>query len=323
MDKNQVTESKPNASFFTWLLKILKLPLVIYKFLFYKEVRQSLSGKVVLITGASSGLGEALCHVFYSAGAKVILAARRVEELERVKSDLLLTHSTTETSHPPVILKLDLTDLNELPNKVKEVLDIFGHIDILVNNGGISVRSEAIKTKIDVDIKIMLTNYFGTVALTKSVLPSMIERKQGRILCISSVQGKIAIPHRAAYSASKHALQAFCDSLRAEVDEHNIKVTLISPGYISTNFSLNALTGNGNLYGKMDATTEHGTDPLVMAKDILQAVLRDKKDVIICSLAPKLAYWLRFICPSLYFFIMSKRARKLSKQNNSSFNKED
>lgn len=92
----------------------------------------------------------------------------------------------------------------------------------------------------------MLTNYFGTIALTKAVLPSMIARKEGRILCIGSMQGKIAIPQRASYGASKHALQAFCDSLRAEVDEHNIKVTIISPGYISTNFSLNAFTGSGS-----------------------------------------------------------------------------
>jgi dehydrogenase/reductase SDR family member 7B len=162
----------------------------------------------------------------------------------------------------------------------------------------------------------MLTNYFGTLALTKALLPSMMERKSGRIVCISSVQGKFAIPHRAAYSASKHAMQAFCDSLRAEMDEHNVKVTLISPGYISTNLSLNALTGSGNSYGKMDDTTAHGADPIEMANDIVRAILDDKKDVILCSLAPKLAYWIRIYFPSLYFWIMAKRARKLSKQAN-------
>lgn len=178
------------------------------------------------------------------------------------------------------------------------------------------MRESAINTKIDVDIKIMLTNYFGTVALTKAVLPSMIERKQGRIVCIGSVQGKFAIPQRASYSASKHAMQAFCDSLRAEMDEHNVKVTLISPGYISTNLSLNALTGTGNSYGKMDETTAHGTDPIEMANDIVRSILADKKDVILCSFAPKLAYWIRFYFPSLYFWIMAKRAHKLSKQAN-------
>lgn len=282
-------------------------------------------------------MGEALAHVFYTTGCKLVLASRRIEELERVKRDLLQIEDVGVT-HAPMILPLDLTDINSLPEKVNHVLETFGHIDILVNNGkrrskhvylisfnnwlsylyftgGVSIRSNAVDTKVDVDIKIMLTNYFGTIALTKSVLPSMISRKEGRILCISSVQGKFAIPQRASYSASKHALQAFCDSLRAEVDEHNVKVTLISPGYISTNFSFNALTGSGNAYAKMDDATAHGTDPIEMANYILQAVLKDKKDVIICDLAPKLAYYIRFLCPSLYFWIMSKRAQKLSKQN--------
>ena len=109
-------------------------------------------------------------------------------------------------------------------------------------------------------------------------------------------------------------MQAFSDSLRAEVDEHNIKVTLISPGYISTNLSLNALTGSGQSYGKMDENTSHGADPIQMAHDIVRAILADKKDVILCSFAPKLAYWIRVLFPSLYFWIMAKRAHKLSQQ---------
>jgi dehydrogenase/reductase SDR family protein 7B len=167
---------------------------------------------------------------------------------------------------------------------------------------------------VDIDIKIMLTNYFGTVALTKAVLPSMIQRKEGRVVCIGSVQGKIAIPHRAAYSASKHAMQAFCDSLRAEMDEHNVKVTLISPGWISTNLSLNALTGSGVSYGKMDNETAQGADPIELANEIVRAVLDDKKDVVSASLSPRLAILIRSWCPSLYFWIMAKRAHKLSKQ---------
>lgn len=162
----------------------------------------------------------------------------------------------------------------------------------------------------------MLTNYFGTVALTKAVLPSMIKRKQGRIVCIGSVQGKVAIPHRAAYSASKHALQGFCDSLRAEMDEHNVKVTLISPGWISTNLSLNALTGSGVKFGKMDDATAQGADPIELAHEILRAVLADKKDVVSASLSPRLAVLIRAWWPSLYFWIMAKRAHKLSKQAN-------
>lgn len=145
--------------------------------------------QVVVITGASSGLGEALAHNFYVAGCKVVLAARRREELERVRTDLLEIHSVSVRrwcrfsrlfvielfshisqpipTHPPVVLPLDLTDLNGMPAKVNEIEKIFGHIDILINNGGVSVRSDVLSTAMDVDIKVMLVNYFGSVALTK------------------------------------------------------------------------------------------------------------------------------------------------------------
>lgn len=212
------------------------------------------------------------------------------------------------------MLPLDLVDLNGLQEKVDKVLQTHGQIDILVNNGGISVRSEVIDTKIDVDVKIMHVNYFGTVSLTKAVLPSMIKRREGRILCIGSVQGKFGIPQRSAYAASKHALQAFCDSLRAEMAENNIKVTLISPGHINTSLSLNALTGSGSKHGEMDSSTLAGADRFELSKEILRRVLSDEKDVILAPIAPRLAYYLRFWCPSLYFWIMAERAKKLHKQ---------
>lgn len=196
---------------------------------------------------------------------------------------------------------------------MKQILDIHGHIDILINNGGVSVRSDVVGTQIDVDIKIMLVNYFGTAALTKAVLPSMIARKDGRIVCISSVQGKLAIPQRSAYSASKHALQAFCDSLRAEMDEHNVKVTLISPGYINTPLSMNALTGDGSTYGKVDHATANGVDPLKLSQQILETVLSDKKDVVFAPFTSNAAIWIRFFSPALYFWLMAQRARKFSK----------
>lgn len=275
-----------------------------------RRYRECLPGKVVLITGASSGLGEALAHTFFLAGCKVVLAARRKDELERVRKDLLALHTTVVT-HSPVVVPLDLSDINSLPNKVKEVLEIHGQIDILINNGGISVRSDCLSTALDVDIKVMLVNYFGTVALSKACLPSMIKRKEGRIVCVSSVQGKFSIPHRSAYGASKHALQAFCDSLRAEMAENNVRVTLVSPGYINTALSLNALTGTGKQYGKIDSTTASGSSPEKVAKLILKAVLRDEDDITIAPIAPRLAYWIRHLCPPLYFRIMASRAKKV------------
>lgn len=209
-------------------------------------------------------------------------------------------------------MPLDLADLNSIPEKIQQILDIYQSIDILVNNGGISVRAEVLKTAIDVDLKVMLVNYLGTVAITKAVLPSMVERKSGHIVCVSSVQGKFAIPQRSAYTASKHALQAFCDSLRAEMDVHNIHVTVISPGYINTALSMNALTGSGQSYGRMDAATETGANPDTMARQIVQAVQRGSPDVVIAPLAPRIAQYIRCLWPSLYFWIMARRAKKMS-----------
>lgn len=174
-----------------------------------------------------------------------------------------------------------------MPEKVDEIEKIFGYIDILINNGGVSVRSDVLSTAMDVDIKVMLVNYFGSVALTKgastffalrnffasfcvrisilnfpAALPTMLKRKEGLVVCVSSVQGKFSLPHRSAYSASKHAMQAFCDSLRAEVAEHNVKVLCVSPGYINTALSLNALTGSGRNYGSKWISLKFNIFPL-------------------------------------------------------------
>ncbi|GLV38785.1 uncharacterized protein CBL_05783 [Carabus blaptoides fortunei] len=291
------------------------IPWLCFKFIKafnYKRKFASLSGKVVLITGASSGLGEALAHAFYSQGCKVVLAARRKDELERVKNDLMQMHATVPT-YPPVVVPVDLSELNSLPGQVSSVLAIFGHIDILINNGGISYRGGVNETNIDVDIKVMLVNYFGQVALTKAVLPMMLARGCGHIVAVSSVQGRIALPNRSAYAASKHALQAFSDTLRAEVSNHGIKVTVVSPGYIQTKLSLNALTGSGQTYGVMDTTTANGYESEYVAREIVKAVVNESPELVISQLGGRFAIVIRTFMPSLYFWIMSKRAKNADK----------
>jgi len=290
----------------------LTIPWIVFKVcraIVLKRNYNALLGKVVVITGASSGLGEALAHEFYKQGCQVVLCARRRQELERVRTDLLRTHPTVPTL-PPIINPLDLSDINALPTHVEKILSITGKIDILINNGGVSHRGSVVATKPDVDIKIMLVNYFGAVALTKAVLPGMIKQKSGHIVFISSIQGLVALPERSAYSASKHALQAFSDSLRAEVATHNILVSVVSPGYIKTEMSLNALTATGNKYGEMDATTESGYLPAYVAEAIGKAVVQKKKEVVISTLLPKIAIFLRKYLPSMYFYVMVKRAKK-------------
>lgn len=299
-----------------WILGCVSLtvsiPWLIYQLIggaHSRRARCKLKEKVVMITGASSGLGESLAHSFYKAGCRVILSARRQNELERVRNDLLAMHVTVPT-YPPVILPLDLSDLNSLPERITQALAIFGHIDILIHNGGISNRGDVLSTNVDVAIKVMVVNYFGQMALTKAVLPSMIKRRSGHIVVVSSVQGRIAIPFRSAYAASKHALQAFSDTLRAEVAKYNIKVSVISPGYIATALSLNALTGSGERHGVMDSTVASGYKPDYVAEKILCAVADGKKELIISPIVPRLAVLIRTIAPSLYFWVMERRARK-------------
>lgn len=272
-----------------------------------------LEDKVVLITGASSGLGEALAHEFHKSHSKVILAARRKEELQRVKDDLLAL-GCLDAAHEPAIILLDLNDLKDIPKKAEEVLGIHGKVDILVNNGGISYRGEIASTSIDVDLQVMLINYLGHVRLTKALLPSMVKQNNGHIIAVSSIQGKIAIPFRSAYSASKHATQAFFDVLRSELGETNIHVCVISPGYIRTNLSLNAVTGNGSTYGVMDRTTSTGMEPKNVADAIIGAILSRKNELVLSGFLPQVVLILRILCPSLYFYLMKKRAYRLRRE---------
>ena len=140
----------------------------------------------------------------------------------------------------------------------------------------------------------------------------MIETNSGQIVVISSVQGHLALPYRSAYTASKHALQAFCDSLRAELFATNVSVCVVSPGYLKTNLSLNAVTGSGQPYGLMDATTASGLEPSIAAENILMSVLKNDKQLVLCPLFPKIAIFLRFVFPNIYFYLMKKRAEKES-----------
>jgi len=232
------------------------------------------SNKVVWITGASSGLGEALAYEFSFQGARLVLSARRIDELERVKNSC---------THPEdvMLIPIDLSNHTEYDILAKQVVDQMGQIDVLVNNGGISQRSWVKDTPLDLDKKIMDINYFGAVALSKAVLPYMLPRKTGHFVVISSVTGKVGVKLRTAYAASKHALFGFFDSLRAELWEDNIKVTMFCPGYIRTKISVNAVTKDGSPQNSMDKNSEEGMEPQVFAKKAVAAIAKGKEEVYI------------------------------------------
>lgn len=250
-----------------------------------------IADKVVWLTGASGGIGEALAHALAKKGAKLILSARRQEELERVKSEIGGDESKTR------ILTIDLADSTTLPSKVKEAETFYGHVDILINNAGLSQRDTIINTSLDVDRKLMEVNYFGTISLSKNLLPSMVERQSGHHVIITSTVGIINTPFRSAYGASKHALHGFYDVLRAEHHKDNIKVSLILPGYIKTNISFNALTGDGTKQNSMDPGQENGMSAERCAQLIVKSIEANKQQAYIGGLKEKAGIYIKRFWP--------------------------
>ena len=216
-------------------------------------VSEYFKDKNVWLTGASSGIGKALACALSAKGANLILTSRDVLSLEKVKQSL---HSPNNCT----IFSADLSNETEVNLLADKVLKEFPKIDILINNAGISQRDYAINTSVEVDRKLMEVNYFAPVSLTKRLLPSMLESRSGHIVVISSVTGHLGTPMRSGYAASKHALHGFFDSLRAETENNGLKTTIVCPGYIKTNISLNALTGDGSPQNKMDENTGKGID---------------------------------------------------------------
>lgn len=231
--------------------------------------------KIVWITGASSGIGEALAKAFAAEGAKLVLTARRLPELQRV------VNSFESDKDQHLIFSLDMEHTLDFQPYVDQVLSKYGRIDYLINNAGISQRDYVVNSSIDVFTKLIQINYLSVVALTKAILPHMMAQKSGHIAAISSVSGRLGSPKRAGYAGSKHALHGFFDGLRSEVSQHGLAVTLVCPGYIKTNISVNALSGQATAHGKMDDNQARGMLPEVCAQKILKALARKKSEVYI------------------------------------------
>jgi dehydrogenase/reductase SDR family protein 7B len=233
----------------------------------------SWDGKRVWITGASSGIGEGVARVLDRRGARLVLSARRSERLEAVRASL-----THPDSHE--VLALDVAETDRAEEHVGAVLAP-GPIEVLVHSAGISQRARVADTDLSVDRRLMEVNYFGVVALTKEVLPSMLDRGSGHFVVVSSLVGKISTPKRSGYSASKHALHGFFDALRAELHDRGIRVTIACPGFIRTELPLHALVGDGSEQGTMDQAQEQGMAPEVCAERMVRAVEAGKREVLI------------------------------------------
>lgn len=261
-----------------------------------------LAGKVIWLTGASSGIGEALAYELSKRGVKLILSARRKEELERVKGNC-----NPKTQPYVRVLPIDLEQPSTLKLSTEAAVQIFGSIDILINNGGISQRSLVVNTSVEVDRRLMEVNYFGAVALTKYLLPHFIRRKKGHFVTVSSLTGKFGTPYRSGYAASKHALHGFFDAVRAEHYNDKIKVTMICPGFIHTPITLSALTADGTPLQKMDEAQYKGKSAIWCAEKIIKAIENEKEEVYIGGREVWGVYIKRFF-PKLFSKVIRKVA---------------
>ncbi|MBB6370005.1 SDR family oxidoreductase [Chryseobacterium shigense] len=258
------------------------------------------NNKVVWITGASSGIGEALVHELAAkSNAKIILSSRNKDQLNTVAQKAGLDANRF------MILPLDLENYKQMPDIVTQVIEKFGKIDILINNAGLSQRSLAMETDIEVDKRLIEVDFIGTVALTKSVLPYMVRNGGGHIAVVSSMMGIFGAPMRSSYAAAKHALHGFFDSLRAELYTKNIIVTIICPGFVQTNISINAVTGSGSLQGTMDDATMKGMPADIFAGKMLSAIRKKKNQASIGGQEVMGTYLKRFF-PDLLAKIVRK-----------------
>ncbi|XP_025939079.1 dehydrogenase/reductase SDR family member 7B isoform X3 [Apteryx rowi] len=258
----------------------------LFRLLQWMRMRAYLREAVVVVTGATSGLGKECAKAFHAAGSKLVLCGRDSEKLKDLVQELSAMTNHRKNTHKPHTVVFDLSDTRTVLNAAEEILKYLGHVDILINNAGISYRGTIVDTGLDVDKKVMETNYFGPIALTKD-------------------------------AASKHATQAFFDCLRAEVEQYDIDVTVISPGYIQTNLSLNAVRADGSRYGVMDKNTAEGQTAAEVAQVVLSAVGQKKKEVLVAGLTPSLAVYLRNLFPRLFFTLMASRAKKERKAKDS------
>lgn len=260
-----------------------------------------LLNKTVWITGASSGIGEAIALAAAKKGATLILSARSEDKLQAVKEQCENIGATC------FVITLDLSKPEELPVAVLRAKAMVSKVDVLVNNGGISQRGFARDTDLSIDRKIMEINFFGNIALSKAVLPWMTENGDGQLVVISSISGKFGFFMRSAYAASKHALQGFYESLRLEEADNNIKVNMVFPGIINTPISKSALTADGKQHNQLDAKQAKGMPVDKCAEVIINGWLKNKPEILVGGKELK-AVWLKRLFPSTFFKVIAKQS---------------
>jgi len=268
----------------------------------FKALKTYFEGKTVWVTGASSGIGEALVYALNSAGAHLVISARRRDELERVK------HAA---AHPESIdiIEIDLSSEASVHEALHAFFDKHPRIDILFNNGGISQRAEALDTPADVERKLMEINFFSNIQLSKAAAGVMKKNGGGHIVVTSSLMGKWGFFLRSSYAASKHALHGYYDCMRMEVEQYGIQITLLTPGFIASEISMHALDASGKATGEMDKNQATGLSTTECATRILQGVAAGKSEFGIGG-KELLGLKLRRFAPALFEKMLRKRSAR-------------
>ena len=234
----------------------------------------NLRNKVVWVTGASSGIGLALAEELYNEGAKLVISARNESQLIEIKNKFPIKENC-------LVLPFDLKNSTEFEKYHQQIIEKFGRCDVLINNGGFSQRSKAMETTQALEREIMEIDYFAQVALAKTVLPSMKKLGGGKIVVVSSIAGKFGFYLRSTYSAAKHALQGYFESLRLEEEGNNISILLVYPGKIKTNISLNAVLSNGNKHNSIDKSFENCMTAQECARNIIVAIKNNSEEILV------------------------------------------
>ncbi|XP_035808473.1 dehydrogenase/reductase SDR family member 7C-B isoform X2 [Amphiprion ocellaris] len=295
-----------------WTTTVLLVPFVVVLtagfFYLYGVIagllsKTSVRNKVVVITDALSGLGKECAGLFHKGGARLILCGKSWEKLEELVDDLANASDPTVT-FPPKLVLLDFGDMDSMPEAIAEILECYGCLDILIFNSSMKVKAPAQTVSLEMDKLLMDNNYFGPVTLAKGVLPSMISRRSGHLLLVNSIQGKIAVPFRTAYAASKHAVQAFFDCLRAEVEEYGISVSTINHTFISRSAS-EASQSSRSIWSLLYTKKPLGVSPDEAATEIVKTLNNKRKEVVIAPSLPKVAIYARSFFPNVFFAVMA------------------
>lgn len=265
----------------------------------------SFESKVVWVTGASSGIGEALTNALLAQGAHVIVSGRRADALQALAD---------QAPERTLVLPFDTTDYDRLPALVEQAWDWQGRIDLLINNAGISQRSLALDTSLDVYRQLIEVDYMAPLALTQALLPRLVEQRGGQVAVVSSVAGKVGTALRTGYCGAKHAVVGYFEALRAEVEEaYGIGVSIIIPGSVRTDIARNALEGSGAARGRSDANIENGIDPIAAAQTILDGLAARQHDIVVAEGMELGALQLRTSDPAKLFMITGKEGARLAR----------